>query len=63
MTMIVKLSNDPCLFCQAKENTVTAKRKNLEITVCAKHLIDVLKKDEAAKEKEDAEGAASRPAA
>lgn len=44
--MNVKLSTEPCLLCNAKENTVHAKGKNFQMVVCPKHMIELLKKEE-----------------
>ena len=44
--MNVKLSSEPCLLCNTKENTVSAKGKNFQMVVCPKHLIELMKKEE-----------------
>jgi hypothetical protein len=46
--MNVKLSTEPCLLCNSKENTVNAKGKNFQMVVCPKHLLELLKKEEVA---------------
>lgn len=46
--MNVKLSSEPCLFCNVRENTIAAKGKSFQVVVCQKHLIDLMKKEEGA---------------
>jgi hypothetical protein len=42
----VKLSDKPCVFCGAKENTALAKSKgqDFQAVVCGKHLFEILRK-------------------
>ena len=44
--LTIKLSDKPCLFCGAKENTVVAKSKEngFQGTVCGKHVFELLKR-------------------
>ena len=45
--MNVKLSTEPCLLCGARDNTIHAKGKNFQMVVCPKHLLELMKKEEA----------------
>ena len=43
----ISLSSGVCLLCNQKENTVHAKGKNFQMVVCPKHLLELMKKEEA----------------
>lgn len=44
--MKVERANEACLFCNEKGITFVAKGKGVEATVCAKHLDELLKREE-----------------